>query len=56
MENHHGILHIRISLGTKLQLKLTILLFWGKFAQKGHFWSKTEKVSITIELCIFELI
>ena len=26
-------MHIRISLGTKFQLKLTILIFWTKFAQ-----------------------
>ena len=38
-----------ISLGTKFQLKSTILSFWTKFAQKGHFWSKTKKVNSTIE-------
>ena len=30
------ILRIRISLRTKFQLKLTILIFWTKFAQKGE--------------------
>ena len=41
----HWILHIRISLGTKFQLKLTNLIFWTKFAQKGCFRSKTEKLN-----------
>ena len=30
--------------------------FLDKFAQKGYFWSKTEKVNITIEFCIFKLV
>ena len=34
-EHPHWILHIRISLSTKFQPKLTILIFWTKFAQKG---------------------
>ena len=38
------ILHIRISLGTKFQLKLTILTFPNKFTQIGCFQSKTEKL------------
>ena len=46
-EHHHWILHIQISLGTKFQLKLTILIFLTRFIQKGFFWSKTEKVNIT---------
>ena len=33
--HHHQILHIRNSLGTKFQLKLKILIFRTKFAQKG---------------------
>ena len=37
------------------QHKLSILGFSTKFAQKGSFWSKTEEVSITIEINIFEL-
>ena len=41
-EHHHRILHIRISLRTKFQLKLTILIFWAKLAQKGCFRSKSE--------------
>ena len=30
-------MHIRISLGTKFQLKLTIFEIWTKSAQKGMF-------------------
>ena len=37
-------LHIQISLGTKFQLKLEILIFWTKFVQKGYFRSKTENI------------
>ena len=55
-EHHHCILHIRISLGTKFQVKLTILIFWTKFEQKEYIQSKTEKVNITIEFSIFELV
>ena len=39
---HNWILHIRLRLGSKFQLKMTILIFWKKFAQnwfskKLHF-------------------
>ena len=47
---------LKISLSTKFQLKITILLFWTKFAQKQHVWSNAEKMSITIEFCIFQLV
>ena len=30
-EQHHWILHIRISLGTKFQIKPTIFIFWIEF-------------------------
>ena len=53
-EQHHWILHIRISLGTKFQLKVTILIFWTKFSRKVCFRSKTGRVNTTIEFCIFE--
>ena len=53
---HHWILYIRISLGTKFQLKLTILIFWTKLAQKVYFRFKTEKVNTTFEFWIFELV
>ena len=36
--------------------KLTIFIFWIKFAQKGYFQSKTIKVKIILESCILELV
>ena len=36
-EHHHWILHTWISLGAKFQFELTILMFWTKFVQRGHF-------------------
>ena len=45
-EHHHEILRIRISLGTKFQLKLTILIFLTKFVQKENFQSKMEKLHL----------
>ena len=54
---HYWILHIRISLSANFQLKLTIAIFWTKFAKKGsYFQSKTDKIDTTIEFCIFELV
>ena len=44
---------IRISLRTKFQLRLTIVIFWITFAQKMYSKPKTEKVNSTIELCKF---
>ena len=44
-EQYHRIPHIRISLGTKIPLKVTIWIFLTRFAQKGFFWSRTEKVT-----------
>ena len=41
--------------GPKFQPKLTILIFWPKFAQKGCFQFKQEKVNTTIEFRKFEL-
>ena len=55
-EQHHWILHIRISLGTRFQLNLTILIFRTRFAQKRYFWSKAEEVNTTIEFSIFKLV
>ena len=49
------ILHVRISLSTKFQLKLTVSTIWIKFSQKECFQSKTEKVSSATEFLIFEL-
>ena len=42
-EQHHWILHIRISPATKFQLKLTIFIFWTKFDQKGFSGLKQKK-------------
>ena len=35
-EHHYWILYIWISLSTKFQVKLTVLIFWTKFALKAH--------------------
>ena len=52
-----NILHIKISLSTNFQLKLTIAIFWTKFAKKGsYFQSKTDTIDTTIEFCIFEFV
>ena len=55
-KNHYRVLNTQIILCTEFQLKLTILTFWAKFAQEGYFLPKTEKVNITTEWCVFELI
>ena len=55
-EYHRWIWHIRLGLGVKFHFKHTILNFWTKFAQKGYFRSKTEKVNITTEFLRFELV
>ena len=56
LKKWHWILHIWINLGTKFLLKLTSLIFWIMFVQKGYFQSKTNKMNSTIEFCIFELV
>ena len=48
-EEPPGRLHVPISLGTKYQLIQTILIFWTKFAHKGFWGSKTQKVNITTD-------
>ena len=40
----------QVSLDSKYELKLTVLIVWIKYAQKKYTWSKTEKVNRTIEL------
>ena len=48
-EHHRWILHIQISLGTKFQLKLIILIFWSKFPQKKVFpVEKSQRTSIVV--------
>ena len=58
-EHHHWILHIRISLSSKLHLKLGFnfwdLIFWTKFAKKAISGWKRKKVNNIIEFCIIEL-
>ena len=43
MNENNQILYTQNSLGTKYQLKLTILNSWTKLTQKGYFHSKKEK-------------
>ena len=43
-EHHHRILHIRNSLGTKFQLKLTILNFLDQINPKRVLESKIKKI------------
>ena len=52
---HHWILSRIIQSAKLFQIKLTILIFWTKFTQKGYFWSKTKKMNSAIEFFIFEL-
>ena len=47
-EHSHRIPHCRNSLVTKFHFKQRTITFWLKFAQKWSFWSKAEKVNITI--------
>ena len=42
-ENHHWILHIRISLGSKIQFQQNFDFFGISFPKKGNFRSKKEK-------------
>ena len=44
-------MHIQVSLGTKFQLKLTILILWNRFAPKGYFQGKSDKMNTTTEFC-----
>ena len=53
--HHHCIMHIRISLGPKFQLELTVFSLRTKFGQERISSSKTEKLNTTIEFFIFEL-
>ena len=54
--HHHWILHIRISLCIKFHFEQTTLRFWTRFAQERYLWSKTEKMNIIIEFCLFKLV
>ena len=55
MENHPRILHIRISLGSKLQLQQTVLIFFEQiYPKKSLSAQKQQKMNITIESFILE--
>ena len=43
-------------LGTKFQLKVTILIFWTNGAQRRCFRSKTEEVDIITEFRTLKLV
>ena len=53
--NLGSVLHIQINLGTKFFSDQTNLNFWTKFTQRWYWRSKSEKVNITTEFCIFRL-
>ena len=55
LDSCHWILHILISSGTKFHNKPTFLIFLTKFTQKWYLLSKSEKVNLTTEFCIFKL-
>ena len=46
--------HIQISLHTRFQFKLTILILWTKFNSKEYIWLELEKGERN-EFCIFEI-
>ena len=55
-EYNDWVLHIQISLHTKFQFKLTILMFWTNFTKKEHmWWPILEKKWTNYEFCIFEI-
>ena len=57
MENHHRILHIRISLGSKFQLQQIILIFLEQiYPQKNPSGQKQQKINVSIESFILELL
>ena len=43
-------------IGSKFLLQEIILIFWSKFRKKGFFLSQAEKINITTEFLIFELV
>ena len=45
-KNHHRILHIRNSLGTKFQLKLTILIFFDQIYPRREFPLENGKIAL----------
>ena len=55
-EHNHWILYIGICLGTKFQLKLTVLTFLTEVTQEKYFLLKMQKVNTSFEFCIFKLV
>ena len=55
-EHHYQIQHIRITLSTKFHYKQTVLIFWTRCGQKGHFQSKEWQKGVTTEFSIFRLV
>ena len=55
-DNPYWILHIRIGLGKKFQLKPTIVTSFDQISPKSMFPVETEKVNTTNDFCIFELV
>ena len=46
-----------MNLGSNFTFNKTILIFWNKFAaKKESFYSKKEKMNVTIEYFILELV
>ena len=45
---------LQISLGRKFQLKVTIFIFWAKFAPKSISNLHQKKMNTTIKFCIFK--
>ena len=55
MKNHHQILHIRISPGSKFQLQQTTLIFLEQiYPKKNPSGQKQQQMNITIESFILE--
>ena len=46
---------MNMTAGTKIQLKLTVLIFLTKFTQEEYFWFRKNIGNIVIEFYIFEL-
>ena len=49
-------MNMTIEPGTKHQFKLKILIGWRIFARKDYFQLETEKVTVTFDLCVLELV
>ena len=57
MENHHRILHIRISLASKFQLQQITLIFLEQiYPQKNPSGQRQQKMNLTIESFMLEVV